>query len=367
MSIDELHMFRALALAERGRGRTSPNPVVGAVVVDDEGVVVGRGSHEVAGGPHAEVYALDEAGTRARGATLYCTLEPCSHTGRTGPCAPKVVEAGIRRVVVATEDPNPLVAGRGIALLRTQGISVTVGVCAEAAHRLNPPFFTWIRQRRPFVTVKAALTLDGCVAAFPGVRTELTGAAANRFIHRERAEIDAIGVGSGTVLADNPRLTPRGAYRYRPLMRVVFDRRLRTPLHAALLSTTGAGPVIIMSTTTAARETPERLRSLGDAGARVELVDPDAARSSFLPAALERLGELGCLSMVVEGGPTVHSALWTAGLVDRVELFVTPAIAGPGGLRWDVLPVGTMGSLAYAAARPVGEDMLIEGHVHRSD
>jgi diaminohydroxyphosphoribosylaminopyrimidine deaminase/5-amino-6-(5-phosphoribosylamino)uracil reductase len=367
MSIDEIHMSRALALAERGRGRTSPNPIVGAVIVDDEGVVVGRGAHEVAGGPHAEIHALTDAGTRARGATLYCTLEPCSHTGRTGPCAPRVAEAGIRRVVVATQDPNPLVAGRGIALLREQGIQVTVGLCAEAAQRLNPAFFTWMRRRRPFVTMKAALTLDGCVAAAPGVRTGLTGPAANRFIHRERAEIDGIAVGSGTVLADDPQLTPRGAYRYRPLTRVVFDRRLRTPAGAALLSTAAAGPVIIMSTTTAAQSAPARARALVEAGARVELLEPDGSAHAFLRGAIARVAELGCLSVVVEGGPTLHSALWNAGLVDRVELFVTPAVGGPGGLRWDVLPTGTMGSLAGAAARPLGEDILIEGYVHGPD
>lgn len=368
MSTDDLQMARALALAERGRGRTSPNPMVGAIIVDDEGVVVGRGTHEIAGGPHAEIRALADAGPRARGATLYCTLEPCTHTGRTGPCAPRVVEGGIRRAVIATEDPNPLVAGRGIALLREHGIHVTVGVGAGSAERLNTAFFTWIRQRRPFVTMKAALTLDGCVAASPGVRTGLTGAAANRLIHRERAEIDAIVVGSGTLLADNPLLTPRGAYRYRPLMRVVFDRRLRTPHDARLLSTASAGPVIIMSTTAAARAASGRVRSLAEAGALVELVDPASdGGSAFLPAALERLAELGCLSVVVEGGPTLHRGFWDAGLVDRVQLFVTPAVAGPGGLRWDVLPTGTMGSLDRAATRPLGEDILIEGYVHRSD
>ncbi len=230
-------MARALLLAERGRGRTSPNPMVGALVVDDEGVVVGRGRHESAGGPHAEVHALVDAGERAAGATLYCTLEPCSHTGRTGPCAPRVVAAGIRRAVVAVGDPNPLVSGRGIGYLREHGIDVTVGVLAEQAEKLNEPFFTRMRFRRPFVTMKVALSLDGCVAAAPGIRTQLTGPSAARAIHRERAEIDALAVGSGTVLADDPLLTARGIYRYRPLVRVVFDRRLRTPVTARLFST----------------------------------------------------------------------------------------------------------------------------------
>jgi diaminohydroxyphosphoribosylaminopyrimidine deaminase/5-amino-6-(5-phosphoribosylamino)uracil reductase len=365
---DEQFISRALALAERGRGRTSPNPMVGAVVVDDEGVVVGRGAHEYAGGPHAEVHALAEAGERARGATLYCTLEPCTHTGRTGPCAPRVVEAGIRRAVIAVSDPNPLVAGRGIDLLRRHGIEVTVGVCAERARRLNPAFFTRMLAGRPFVTVKVALTLDGCVAAAPGVRSALTGAPANRVIHRERAEVDALAVGSGTVLVDDPLLTPRGAYRYRPLVRVVFDRRLRTPPSARLLSTLAAGPVIIVSTPIAAEQAPDRVALLAAAGAQVELVAPaDEAPPTFLAAALARLTALDCTSMVVEGGPTLHAAFWRAGLVDRVQLFVTPHVAGPMGVAWDVLPIGTMAALEHSTVGVVGGDVLIEGYVHRPD
>ncbi len=253
---DDFYMALALALAERGRGRTSPNPLVGAVVVDREGVVVGRGAHEIAGGPHAEVYALEDAGARARGATLYCTLEPCSHTGRTGPCAPLVVEAGIVRAVVAIEDPNPRVSGAGFGYLRARGVDVRGGVGSDAAERLNAPFLSVMRRGRPFVTVKVALSRDGCIAAEPGVRTALTGPSANRYIHRERAEVDALAVGSGTLLADDPQLTARGAFRYRPLTRVVFDSRLRTPPTAKLLSTRRAGPVIIMSTPSTAERQP---------------------------------------------------------------------------------------------------------------
>src|SRR5689334_2673214 len=208
-------MSRALAIAERGRGRTSPNPMVGAVVVDPEGVVVGRGFHEQAGGAHAEVHALRDAGTRAQGATLYCTLEPCTHVGRTGACAPLVANAGIRRAVIAIEDPNPLVNGGGISYLRARGIDVTVGVERDRAERQNEVFFTNVRGGRPFVILKAALSLDGCVSLTAATRTVLTGEAVGRFVQRQRAEIDAIAVGSGTVLADDPLLTPRGAYRAR--------------------------------------------------------------------------------------------------------------------------------------------------------
>src|SRR5262245_35740485 len=189
------YMSRALALAERGRGRTSPNPMVGAVVVDPDGVVVGRGFHEEAGGAHAEVHALRDAGARARGATLYCTLEPCSHVGRTGACAPVVANSGVARVVVATCDPNPLVNGGGIQILRGRGIAVTTGILEAEAQALNAPFFTVLARRRPFVTMKVALSADHHIAVRPGVRTPMTGAPAARVMHRDRAEVDAIAVG----------------------------------------------------------------------------------------------------------------------------------------------------------------------------
>jgi diaminohydroxyphosphoribosylaminopyrimidine deaminase / 5-amino-6-(5-phosphoribosylamino)uracil reductase len=366
MSDDQAHMSRALALAERGRGRTSPNPMVGAVVVDDDGIVVGRGTHECAGGPHAEIHALTDAGERARGATLYCTLEPCTHTGRTGPCAPRVIESGIRRAVIAIEDPNPLVAGRGIAWLRDGGVDVIVGVLREQAAELNRPFFTRMRFGRPMITLKAALSLDARVAAAPGVRTPLTGAAANRRIHRERAEIDAIAIGSGTLLTDDPLLTARGAYRYRPLTRVVFDRRLRTPPEARLLSTISAGPVIIMTTAEARDAHRARAAALEDRGAALESL-PAPTPEDFAVAAVRRLAERECNSLLVEGGPTLHTTFWRAGLADRVELFVAPRVAGPAGLAWDVMPVGALAALDDRSAVPLGEDVFIQGYVHRAD
>jgi diaminohydroxyphosphoribosylaminopyrimidine deaminase/5-amino-6-(5-phosphoribosylamino)uracil reductase len=363
-------MSRALALAERGRGRTSPNPIVGAVVVDDEGVVVGRGAHEFAGGPHAEVHALDDAGPRARGATLYCTLEPCCHTGRTGPCAPRVSAAGIRRAVVAVEDPNPLVAGGGLAFLRANGVEVTVGVGRDEAERQNLPFFTVVRRRRPFVTMKAALSLDARIAAAPATRTFITGEAANRAIHRLRAEVDAIAVGSGTVLADDPLLTARGVYRYRPLVRVVFDGRLRTPPSSRLLSTLDAGPVIIVSTEPAVRAAPDRARALREAGARIEAIDTQADGLSPatvpLAAAFSRLAGEGVTSMIVEGGPSLHRAVWAAGLVDRIQVFVSPRPAGERGVPWLPYEMLRLSGRAGAAA-PVGQDVLIEAYVHGTD
>jgi diaminohydroxyphosphoribosylaminopyrimidine deaminase/5-amino-6-(5-phosphoribosylamino)uracil reductase len=362
---DARHMARALLLAERWRGQTSPNPMVGAVVVDAEGVVVGRGAHEAAGGPHAEVHALDAAGERARGGTLYCTLEPCSHVGRTGPCAPRVVDAGIRRAVVATEDPNPKVSGRGLAYLRDHGVEVDVGTLATEARRLNRPFFTFVRRARPFVTMKAALSLDGRVAARRGERTALTGYAANHAIHEERAEIDAIAVGSETVLVDGPLLTARGTYRSRPLTRVVFDRRLRTPSTARLMATLDEGPVIIFSTSASLRRDPARAAALELAGATLEAIEPGDDR--FLRSALARLAQLEVISLVVEGGPTLHDAFWRAGLVDRVELFVSPRAVGPEGVDWIPLADGTIAGLHELSSKPVGDDVLIEGYVHGAD
>jgi diaminohydroxyphosphoribosylaminopyrimidine deaminase/5-amino-6-(5-phosphoribosylamino)uracil reductase len=363
MSTDTQYMALALALAERGRGRTSPNPMVGALVVDPDGVVVGRGAHEYAGGPHAEVHALRDAGARAAGATLYCTLEPCAHTGRTGPCAPLVAEAGIARVVAAIEDPNPLVNGAGLACLRSRGVDVTVGVMRDEAARLNRPFFTVLTRGRPFVTLKIALSLDARLAAQPGVRTPLTGPAANRLIHAERAETDAVAVGSGTVLADDPLLTARGAFRQRPLTRVVFDSRLRTPPSARLFSTLSAGPVIIISTLSAVAAASDRVQALLDAGARIEAVEGE----SRLQAGLARLASLGILSLVLEGGAALHAAAWRAQLVDRIELFVTPHVLGSGAMEWLPDPILGSGYLVETSARPVGDDVLIEGYVHWPD
>ena len=366
MGPDELYMMRALALAERGRGRTAPNPMVGALIVDAEGVVIGRGSHEFAGGPHAEILAFRDAGERARGATLYCTLEPCSHTGRTGPCAPAVVRAGIRRAVIAMTDPNPLVSGRGLAHLRAHGVEVMTGVLAHAAERLNGPFLISIRRQRPFLTMKVALSQEGFVAGEGGRRVPLTGASANRFVHRERAEVDAIAVGSGTILADDPLLTARGAYRVRPLTRVVLDRGWRTPPQARILGTQQAGPIIVIGLEPADREGRHRRDELSGAGATVEMLADIAAEppEGFFQAAAGRLAARGLTSVVLEGGPRVHRAAWRAGLVDRVQMFQTPTPAGHAGVPWIESVDRMAGQLSDVTHTALGEDWLIEGYVH---
>ena len=348
------YMDRALFLAARGRGRTSPNPMVGAVVVAPDGVIVGQGFHARAGKPHAEVQALGMAGARARGATLYCTLEPCCHQGRTGPCAPRIVEAGIVRVVAATVDPNQVVDGRGITYLRSQGVDVEVGLRAAAAVRLNQPFFTLTREGRPFVILKAATSLDGCIARTPGERTELTSAAANRHAHGVRAEVDAIGVGIGTILCDDPLLTARGVYREEPLIRVIFDRRLRTPLSARVLSTRDAGPVMIVTEAAAAARADVR-QPLEDRGAEIEV-----ARDGSFGAALERLAARHVGSLVLEGGAAVHASAWDEGLVDYVRLYVTPHIIGPDGLKLLDGRRFSSAALVEQHVEALGPDVLIE-------
>jgi diaminohydroxyphosphoribosylaminopyrimidine deaminase/5-amino-6-(5-phosphoribosylamino)uracil reductase len=353
------YMDRALFLAGRGRGKTSPNPMVGAVVVSPDGIVVGSGFHERAGEAHAEVRALEMAGDRAKGATLYCTLEPCSHVGRTGPCAVRIVEAGVTRVVGSIADPNPLVSGRGFAYLRAHGVAVDVGLGAEAAATLNQPFLTLMREGRPFVVMKAAVSLDGCMAAAPGVRTMLTSAPANRHAHAVRAEVDAIGVGVGTVLADDPLLTARGPHRERPLVRVIFDRTLRTSPHARVLSTRAAGPVIIVTTERGASRAQAR-RRLEDAGA-----DIDVSEGPELASALRRLGARQVGSLLLEGGATLHRAAWTEQVVDFVRLYVSPKILGPSAVRFLNGCTFYSTELHHRIVEPLGPDVLIEGYVHR--
>jgi diaminohydroxyphosphoribosylaminopyrimidine deaminase/5-amino-6-(5-phosphoribosylamino)uracil reductase len=326
-------MRRAIAHARRGLGRTTPNPIVGACIVSDEGVVVGQGAHEFAGGSHAEINALDEAGADACGATLYCTLEPCSHTGKTGPCTERIIAAGIRRVVAAMGDPFPRVNGRGFAALRAHGIEVDVGVEHDAAVRLNQPFLTAVRRGRPFVILKAATSLDGRIA-ITGERTPLTSAPALRHAQYMRAQVDAIGVGSETILVDDPLLTAREVYRERPLARVIFDRRGRVPPTARIFSTLSAGPVLVVT-------------------------------SNELSDGLEDLAVKGIHSVLLEGGAKVHAAAWDAGVIDYVQLYVAPVWLGQAGVPLlegrDFSPA----SLIERRVEQLGPDVLIEGYVHR--
>jgi diaminohydroxyphosphoribosylaminopyrimidine deaminase/5-amino-6-(5-phosphoribosylamino)uracil reductase len=351
---DAAFMERALFLAERGLGRTSPNPIVGAVVVSDDAVVVGHGAHLEAGGPHAEIVALDEAGARANGATLYCTLEPCSHTGRTGPCVARIVEAGVRRVVAATGDANPQVSGQGFAYLRAHGVEVTENIARDAAERQHAPFFTWVVKRRPYVIVKTALSADRFVGRSDR-RVKLTGPAADRFLHRQRAAVDAIAVGSGTMLVDDPLLTPRGAYRFRPLIRLIFDWRGRVPAASRVFATLGTGPVIMAVTASAVARQRAHFRALERRGVIIdEHEEPD------LDAALSRLASRDVLTLLVEGGPALHRGLAQARLVDREQFVMTPVRLGQGVAAFRAPAESLQG-------RRLGDDMLMEFDVHGTD
>ena len=356
------YMDRALALAARARGCTTPNPLVGAIVVTDEGVVVGAGYHAQAGEPHAEVHALRAAGPAARGATLYCTLEPCCHRGLTPPCVDAIVEAGISRVVMAVEDPNPRVAGGGARFLREQGVQVHTGVGRDEAVRLNRPFFSAMWRQRPFVIVKVATSLDGRVASGPGMRTHMTGAAADRRSQVLRAEVDAVGVGSGTVLVDDPLLTVRDVYRRRLLARVIFDRRLQTPTAARLFSTLSSGPVLIVTTGAMADARASHARDLERAGATLVRV-----QTAGIAAAVAALLPFGIQSLLVEGGTTLHESVWAARLVDAVRVVVTPRVLGPSGLPWVASSRLSLPSLFNLRVEPCGADVIIEGDVYRID
>jgi len=347
---DAAFMERALFWAERGRGRTSPNPMVGAVVVTSDGIVAGQGAHLLAGGPHAEVHALDAAGPRAAGATLYCTLEPCCHIGRTGPCVERVASAGVRRVVAAREDPNPRVAGKGFAYLRERGIQVEVGEGRVQATRQNEAFFCWIQRGRPFVIAKTAVSADGFVGRSDS-RVKLTGPMADTWFHRQRAEIDALAVGSATVITDDPMLTPREVYRARPLIRVLFDWHLRIPLNARVFSTRSAGPVIMIAARELVDERADHIAALQSAGCEVEVFP-----TRDLGFVLARLAERGMLSLLVEGGPTLQMAFARAQLIDRVQRVATPRVLGRG-----VAPPALVDeSIAASRVRHLGSDVLQE-------
>lgn len=367
---DQRWMRRALTLARRGLGTTRPNPMVGAVVVRD-GQVLGEGFHRRAGQPHAEVEAMTavaKAGHSPAGATIYVNLEPCAHTGRTAPCVDALIAARVARVVVGVRDPNPLVNGRGTARLRRAGIQVDVGCLADDAHHLNRAFFTWVSRQRPFVTLKTASTLDGFIAdnrpRSKAAPAWITGAPAREAAHRLRAQHDAVLVGIGTVLADDPRLTVRLARRTKAAAqprRVVLDGRLRTPAAAAVLKPQGGPATLILGT---ANASPARAAALRRAGAEVELLPTRAGR---IPVAtvLRALARRGIQSVLVEGGAGVAGAFVSAGAVDRVVMFHAPLLLGGG------LPAATGAGRGLARAlrlgsvktTAVGDDFMTQADV----
>lgn len=364
-SEDERFMKRALVLAARGARRVRPNPRVGAVVVSAGGEIVGEGYHRRAGGPHAEVLALEAAGADARGGTLYLTLEPCSHQGRTPPCAPRVVASGVSRVVIAHEDPFPEVSGAGICLVRDASVDVAVGVLADEARALNAGYLKVHAEGLPLVLAKWAMSLDGKTATASGQSQWISCEASRRYVHRLRSRADAVLVGIGTVLADDPELTTRHVRGATP-MRVVVDSTCRTPPSARLLATLDIGPVLIAVTDCAPTG---RIEALRECGAEVLLVGAADGRVD-MEAMLRALVERDVQYVLAEGGAELHGALFAGGLVDRVAVFTAPIVIG-GAMAPGAVGGAGIEALADAAAldnprtRRMGTDVVLEGDVSR--
>lgn len=371
---ENLHMQHALELARAGTCLTSPNPNVGAVLVDTKNNVVGTGSHTYDGLKHAEILALEQAGANARGATLYINLEPCSHQGRTPPCADALIAASIKRVVCSMDDPNPLVTGQGFAKLRQAGIEVEIGLLAPEARKLNEAFARYIRSASPMVTLKTAMTLDGKIAPEPEAsaagsgkitRGWITSEAAREHVQQLRRQNDAILVGVGTILADDPLLTDRtGLPRRRRLLRVILDSRLRIPIESRLVQTASKDVLIICSLTDV-----EKKRQLEDRGVRVEQLPP--ARPDGRPdfkQVVRFLGKEQITSLLIEGGATVNWDALAAGVVDKVFLYYAPKIlAGSGSVPFAVGDgFHRMSNAAHVRSIEIhrfGEDFAVEGYL----
>jgi diaminohydroxyphosphoribosylaminopyrimidine deaminase/5-amino-6-(5-phosphoribosylamino)uracil reductase len=361
MRDDAYWMRWVLRLAEKGKGRTSPNPMVGAVLVRDR-KVVGEGYHAKAGEAHAEILALRQAGEEARGATLYLNFEPCTHYGKTPPCAPQVIEAGVKRVVIGMEDPNPLVKGKGVESLRRAGLDVEVGILEKECSRLNEAFCKYILNKEPFVILKVAATLDGKIATRGGDSKWISGEASRRFVHRLREQVDGIVVGIGTVLKDDPRLTAR-IKRGRDPYRIILDSRLRIPEEAKVIEVSPS-KTIIATTELAARDKIERLEKKG---ARILILDSKLGRVHLKPF-LFKLGEMGMMNLLVEGGSQINGSFLDEGLIDKILLFLSPKLIG------DNQALGIFGGRGVASlkeaiylnelrVRRIGEDILLEGYI----
>ncbi|HEY6339478.1 MAG TPA: bifunctional diaminohydroxyphosphoribosylaminopyrimidine deaminase/5-amino-6-(5-phosphoribosylamino)uracil reductase RibD [Candidatus Sulfotelmatobacter sp.] len=385
-SDDEQFLQRALDLARAGIGLASPNPRVGAIIVDAKGNVAGSGTYTYEGVKHAEIVALEAAGSKARGGTLYINLEPHAHQGRTPPCTDALMAAGIRRVVASMSDPNPKVSGRGFEQLCAAGVRVEVGALEEQARRLNEPFARYVRHGVPLVTLKSAMTLDGKIAppsakALGGNASApaeefsghwITGEAARAHVHELRREHDAILVGIGTILADNPLLTDRsGRPRRRPLLRVILDSHLRLPLESRLVHDAAEQRnhnTLVFCSSAAGRETTQKKSQFERLGLRVEELPANPGRRPDIPAVLRRLGQLEITSLMIEGGSRINGATLSAGVVDKVFLYYAPTILGGTGSVPFATDANSEHRLEAAQAKHLhlhrfGEDFAIEGYL----
>ena len=350
VNLDEKYMRQALEIAKYAIGRTSPNPMVGAIVVRDSRVV-GQGWHRQAGSPHAEINALQQAGTLAQGATMYVTLEPCSHYGRTPPCADTLISAGIKKVVVAMNDPNPLVAGKGLKKLREVGIEVVEGVLSVEAAILNEIFIKYISTQMPFVVLKSAISLDGKIAAYTGHSQWITGQESREYVHELRDCYDAILVGIGTVLVDNPSLTTRLPHKGKNPIRIIIDSRARTPLDAHVV-TDGLAQTIIAVTHKAPQD---RVNALRACGAEVVVIN-EKQSGVDLRQLFNTLAMRNITSILIEGGGNINASVLDENLVDKIYWFIAPKIIGGQSARG---PVGGQGVADVNKAHML-EDMNIE-------
>ena len=365
MKEDE-YMKLAIDLAGKARGRTSPNPLVGAVVVKDD-VVVGKGFHRKAGEPHAEVNALNDAGEKAVGGELYVNLEPCNHYGRTPPCTGSIIERGIGKVFVGMEDPNEVVAGKGIQCLRDNGIYVKTGILREQSYKLNEVYIKYITEKRPFVILKSAASLDGKIATMIGDTKWITNEKSRRFLHKLRGEVDGILVGIGTIMADDPRLTARLKGRKgKDPIRIVVDSKLRIPLRANVLNPESESGAIIATTQSAPRE---KIRELEASGTKVVVVGAKNNRVD-LREFMYKLGKMEVTSLLIEGGAEVNASALSSGIVDKVLFFYAPKIIGGvdalsmvGGKGIERLDDAAI--LESIKVRRFGDDILVEGYMSR--
>lgn len=363
MASHEQYMRRAIELAEKGRGKTNPNPMVGAVIVKD-GAVVGEGYHEKAGRPHAEVNALRAAGEKAKGATMYVTLEPCPTQGRTPPCTEAIITAGLDEVLVGLTDPNPQVSGRGVDQLRKAGIKVSTNILVDEIKRQNEAYRKYITTSRPFVLVKIAMSLDGKVATKTGESRWISGEKSRLIVHRLRNEYDAAMVGIGTVLKDNPRLDVRlkKGEAKQPL-RVVVDSQGRTPPNSWLVQLASGIPTIVATT----QKMPvKKMTTLAKSQVEV-LVLPEKDGLVDLSELLAELGRRQMVSVMVEGGPTLNTALIKQGLVDKLLFFISPKIIGRDGLNFFAEAGGEQLkeaiNLTLGGMTKIGEDLVVEAYV----
>ena len=361
--LDRQLMRRALALAQAGVGRTSPNPSVGCVILNRDGIVVGEGATAPGGRPHAETLVLAAAAAGARGGTAYVSFEPCAHRGQTPPCAEALIEAGLRRVVVGCLDPYPPVRGRGVARLRKAGVEVTLGVLEDECRRVNEGFITRVTRRRPFVLLKLALTLDGRIATRDGDSRWISSPQSREMVHRWRAEYDAVMVGAGSVIADNPRLTCRIEGGRDP-MRIIVDARLRSPVDARVFKQRSAAATMIVTAPNKLARARQRYASR-----QVEVVAIAAQDGEIqLSELMRELARRGCAKVMIEGGAHLAGSALRAALVDRVAFFIAPKIIGGGLSGIEGLEIGKMGAaikLSNLSARQIGPDWLLEAELPR--